>query len=119
AELIARREELDIPLPSAIVRDLDPAIERTILRCLARDPTRRPLTALSVAAMLPGSDPLAVLAAGSDLSPEAVAAAGEEDAWALRPALASLAFVFVGLIVLVAIGDRVLLTGSVPIEAPL
>jgi len=29
--------------PSTIVRDLDPAIDRLIVRCLSRDPARRPL----------------------------------------------------------------------------
>ncbi|HKB13651.1 MAG TPA: serine/threonine-protein kinase, partial [Vicinamibacterales bacterium] len=51
--------------PSAIVRDLDPAVERIILRCLARDPDQRPASALTVAVALPGGDPLAAaLAAG-------------------------------------------------------
>jgi hypothetical protein len=118
AELIGKREELDITPPSAIVRDLDPTIERAILRCLERDPARRPAAALAVAAALPGGDPLAALAAGGMLSPEVVAAAGEEDAWALRPALASLAFVLIGLVVLVLMADRVLITGYVPLDAP-
>src|SRR5439155_5305524 len=45
--------------PSALVRDLDPVIERAILRCLEREPSRRPASALAVAASLPGGDPLA------------------------------------------------------------
>ena len=45
--------------------DLDPAIERAILRCLEKDPERRPPSALTVAASLPGADALAAaLAAG-------------------------------------------------------
>jgi serine/threonine-protein kinase len=119
AELIAKREEVDITPPTAIVRDLDPAIEHVILRCLERDPARRPATALAVAAALPGGDPLAAaLAAGTTLSPDAVAAAGEDSAWALRPALASLAFVIVGLFVQAWLADRVLITGYVPMDAP-
>jgi branched-chain amino acid transport system substrate-binding protein len=35
------------------VRELDPAIERAIFRCLERDPARRPASALAVAAALP------------------------------------------------------------------
>jgi hypothetical protein len=57
-------------------------------------------------------------AAGATLSPEAVAAAGEESAWALRPALASLAFVLAGLVALVLMGDRVLITGYVALDVP-
>ena len=48
------------------------------MRCLDRDPINRPKTALSVAAALPGGDPLAAaLAAGETPSPQMVAAAGE------------------------------------------
>src|SRR5579871_3328515 len=66
------------PTPSTLVKDLDPRIERVILRCLESDPARRPPTALAVAGALPGGDPLAAaLAAGETPSPEMVAAAGE------------------------------------------
>jgi hypothetical protein len=119
AELIAKREQVDITPPTAVVRELDPAIERVILRCLERDPAKRPASALAVAAALPGGDPLAAaLLAGTTPSPDAVAAAGEESAWALRPALASVSFVILGLIALVAMGDRVLTTGHVAMDAP-
>jgi hypothetical protein len=67
--------------PSAAVRDIDPAVERIILRCLDRDPQRRPPSALAVAAALPGGDPLAAaLAAGETPSPEMVANAGNREA---------------------------------------
>jgi serine/threonine-protein kinase len=74
--------------PSAIVGDLDPAIERVILRCLEKDPDRRPASALTVAASLPGADPLAAaLAAGETPSPELLVAAGEREAMPVRRAL--------------------------------
>jgi serine/threonine-protein kinase len=67
--------------------DLDPVVERVILRCLEPDPPSRPSSALAVAAALPGGDPLAAaLAAGETPSPEMVANAGE--AGGLRPAVA-------------------------------
>lgn len=82
--------------------DLDPAIERTIERCLERDPRRRPPSAIAVAASLPGGDPLAAaLAAGETPSPQMVAAAGDDGAISPRVALASLA-VFLLMLPLVA-----------------
>jgi|SRR5579871_1594514 len=63
---------------STTVKDIDPAVERVVLRCLAPDPSQRPASALAVAGALPGGDPLAqALAAGETPSPELVAAAGE------------------------------------------
>jgi len=64
--------------PSSVVKDLDPAVEKVILRCLETSPASRPPTALAVAAALPGGDPLAAaLAAGETPSPKLVAASGE------------------------------------------
>ncbi len=72
---------------TSLTDDLDPAVERVILRCLEPDPTARPSSALAVAAALPGGDPLAAaLAAGETPSPEMVANAGEVGG--MRPALA-------------------------------
>lgn len=78
AELVRLQNESAITPPGSLVRDLDPAVERTILRTLERDPGLRPRSALAVAGSLPGGDPLAAaLAAGETPSPEMVAAAGE------------------------------------------
>ena len=86
-----------MPTPTTIVRDLDPAVERVILRCLEKDPERRPASALVVAAMLPGADPLAAaLAAGETPSPELLAAAGESEALAVVPGLAAVAVIVLG-----------------------
>ncbi len=72
---------------STHVRDVDPLVEQVIERCLAADPAQRPSSALAVAALLPGGDPLAAaLAAGETPSPEMIAASG--GVGALKPALA-------------------------------
>ena len=86
-ELIRLHAESGPASPSSLVPDLDPAVERVILRCLAKHPTERPSSALAVAAALPGGDPLAAaLAAGETPSPAMVAAAGEIGG--LRPGIA-------------------------------
>jgi serine/threonine-protein kinase len=84
--------------PSTLVRDLDPLIERVILRCLELEPDKRPASALQVAAALPGGDPLAAaLAAGETPSPEMVAAAGQTEGMKPRMALGLLALTIIGL----------------------
>jgi len=78
--------------PSSVVKDLDPIIEKVILRCLETDPSARPGTALAVAAALPGGDPLAAaLAAGETPSPQLVAASGETEGLKPKVAIAILA----------------------------
>jgi serine/threonine-protein kinase len=85
---------------SSFIKDIDPLVERVIARCLEREPTRRPASALQVAAALPGGDPIAAaLAAGETPSPEMVAAAPTEGA--LKPAVAiALLASFIGLLAL-------------------
>lgn len=87
AELQRKQSETNPTPPSSVVKNLDRAVERAILRCLDRDPTQRPRSAHSVAAALPGGDPLAAaIAAGETPSPDMVAAAGPQGS--LRPAYA-------------------------------
>lgn len=86
-EMLRQREKSAPTTPSYYVKEIDPVIERVILRCLERDSTKRSSSALQVAAALPGGDPLAAaLAAGETPSPEMVAAAGEEGALQPRQA---------------------------------
>jgi predicted Ser/Thr protein kinase len=102
----AQRESVPVS-PSTVVRDLDPMVERVILRCLSPKPGMRPGSALAVAAALPGGDPLAAaLAAGETPSPEMVAAAGEGEGMALRLALPLLAFVLVGIAIIYGLSQR-------------
>ncbi len=103
-ELMKLRESGTITNPSTLVRDLDPLIERVILRCVEADPEKRPASALQVAAALPGGDPLAAaLAAGETPSPQMVAAAGETSGLAPRVALTCFGAVILGVILLAAV----------------
>ncbi|MGA2073985.1 MAG: serine/threonine-protein kinase [Terriglobia bacterium] len=108
AELVKQRNEKPISKPSSWVKDLDPAVERVIMRCLDAEPANRPATALAVAAALPGGDPLAAaLAAGETPSPQMVAAAGEKEGIAPRTAIACLAVVIAGMAITFYIGLQV------------
>jgi len=91
--------------PSSVVKDLDPIVEKVILRCLEAEPSARPATALAVAASLPGGDPLAAaLAAGETPSPQLVAASGETAGLRPRAALACFAGLLLGLALSVYFG---------------
>lgn len=105
--------------PSDLVKDLDPAVERVILRCIEDDPKRRPSSALSVAMALPGGDPIAAaLAAGETPSPEMVAASGEKEGFSPRTAvLCVLAAVF-GLFGTALLAGRLSILTRAPLELP-
>ena len=91
AQALRSRGDRTPSRPSSVVKDLDPIIEKVILRCLETEPSARPATALAVAAAMPGGDPLAAaLAAGETPSPQMVAAAGETVG--LRPRVAVICF---------------------------
>jgi serine/threonine-protein kinase len=117
-EELLRMEETGAPaVPSTLVRDLDPAVERVILRCLEPDPARRPASALSVAAALPGGDPLAAaLAAGETPSPEMVAASRETATVSVRLAVALLLLAVAGVAAAAALHGKADLFGSLPTD---
>jgi serine/threonine-protein kinase len=82
---------------STVIPDIDPAIERVIVRCLETDPALRPASALAVAAALPGGNPLAAaLAAGETPSPDMVAAAGDVGGVSPKIAVTCLAIIILG-----------------------
>jgi serine/threonine-protein kinase len=112
-ELIEERESQAPVSPSSLV-DVDPIVERVILRCLEVHPSRRPASALAVAAALPGGNPLAeALAAGETPSPEMVAAAGESAGLAPGAALATFAGILAALFLF---RGHVALVGQIPLD---
>jgi serine/threonine-protein kinase len=116
-ELLSLHESRTIANPSSVVRDLDPTVERVILRCIEHDPALRPGSALAVAAALPGGDPLAAaLAAGETPSPEMIAAAGETSAFRPLVGLSLFAAVIVGLLAVAALSDRALIIAKIPMD---
>ena len=86
-ELLRKHKTSAPTTPSEVIKDIDPLVEKVILRCLEKDPRERPASALQVAVMLPGGNPLeAAIAAGETPSPEMVAAAPKKGA--LKPVIA-------------------------------
>jgi len=112
-----RRSDTTPTRPVEHVPELNPLVERVIFRCLEKDPTKRPASALQVAAALPGGDPLAAaLAAGETPSPEMVAAAPKQGG--LKPAVATslLASVLVLLTTISLLSQVTALYRRVPLE---
>ncbi len=119
ADLIRLRQESRPAEISSVARDIDPAIEQLILRCLDPEPGRRPASALAVAAALPGGDPLAAaLAAGETPSPEMVAAAGSQEAMQPWRAAVCLAAIAIILGVIVFVNPWLFAAGGVDFELP-
>ncbi|MBL8187953.1 MAG: serine/threonine protein kinase [Acidobacteria bacterium] len=117
-EELRRMHESSAPTnPSLHVKEIDPQVEKLILRCLAKDPADRPASAIQVAAALPGNDPLAAaLAAGETPSPEMVAAAPKTGS--LRPAVAGacLAATLLIVAILLLMAKSVFLHEALPLQ---
>lgn len=96
AELISAQEATTLTGMTTLAGDVDPAVEKVVRACLNPEASKRPASALSVAAALPGGDPLAAaLAAGETPSPEMVAASGKGEGLGLGWALLSLMVVLI------------------------
>ncbi len=118
-ELLAKHREAKPPSLSSTVRDINPAVERAILRCLDENPAQRPATVYELMAALPGGDPLqAALAAGETPSPAMVAAASTVGD--LRPAVAwaCLGAAILGLVAVAGLAGRAYLVNRVGLPKP-
>ena len=117
---LMRQQERGTPAAiTTVAKDLDPAAERVVLRCLEHDPRRRPASALAVAAALPGGDPLAAaLMAGETPSPELIAAAGETEGLAPRVALGWLAAALAGIAIIGGLAAPYFATEKAPMDIP-
>jgi len=105
-QLMDLQEAVELTSMSSIAADIDPAVETVIRRCLDPDPARRPPSALTVAAALPGGDPLAAaLAAGETPSPAMVAAAGKLEGMPRRYSVPCLAVVVLSLVATIPLRD--------------
>jgi hypothetical protein len=119
AEMVRLREESRVTNPSTLVAELDKTAERAILRCLEADPKNRPSSALALAAILPGGDPLAeALAAGETPSPEMVANAGSDEGLDWKVAVPVAAGIVAMLIVFCVFYPRTQLMNRLPLENP-
>jgi len=116
---IALRQKTTPTSPSSVVEDLDPAVERVILRCLEKEPGDRPGSALAVAAALPGGDPLAAaLAAGETPSPELVAEAGASGGLKPSVAVPCLVVFLITVGLLVGLSGKGLVVRRVTLDTP-
>ena len=103
----------------SLVKDVDPAVDRLISRCLEEDPIRRPSSALAVAALLPGGNPLAeALAAGETPSPGVIAASGESDWLSPRSLMLLLTAIAASLVLTVVLGAKVNVLEIIPFDKP-
>jgi predicted Ser/Thr protein kinase len=100
---------------SKLVLDLDPTIERMILRCLEPDPVNRPNSAAEVARSISGDPLAAALASGEVPSPEMVAAAPGVGDLSLAKGAACLLGVLAALATIVLLSGRFMAYRQVPL----
>jgi hypothetical protein len=108
--LIDRKRHDTPALPSTLVADMDPSVERVIVSSIASDPQARPASVAHVAAALPGGSLLdAALLAGQTPSPELVAAMGTNTGLSPPMAWGLIAVMIAASVAALSLGDRSLL----------
>ena len=117
--MLRQQESAQLTSMTSIAADIDPGVEKAIRRCLDPDPARRPANVLSVAAAMPGGDPLAAaLAAGEMPSPELVASAGKLEGLAPKYSIPCLIAIVVCLCASVALRARYAAAMHTPLDSP-
>jgi len=118
-QLRAEKIEVVPSPPSELVGEIDPRVERAILRCLERDPASRPASVHQLAANLPGGDPLAsALAAGETPSPQMVAAASGMERLSPTAAAALIVGLAAAVVASIWLGSRAIVNRLAPLERP-
>ncbi|MGD0871248.1 MAG: serine/threonine-protein kinase [Bryobacteraceae bacterium] len=118
-QLLEQQESAHLPGMTGGTVEVDPAVEKTIRRCLEPDPAKRPGSALSVAAALPGGDALAAaLAAGETPSPELVAASGEQEGLERKISVPCLVLVMACVVAAIVLQGRQVALMNAPLDDP-
>jgi serine/threonine protein kinase len=118
-QLLDLQESAQLTSMTSIASDVDPAVEKVIRRCLDPDPAKRPASPLSVAAALPGGDPLAeALAAGEMPSPELVAASGKTEGLDKKYSMPMLAVTVACLVSVIPIHNQTSAVLHAPMDIP-
>ena len=119
AALRIEKQEVVPAAPSELMRDVDPRLERAIMRCLERDPVARPASVMQVAATLPGGDALAAtIAAGETPSPEMVAAAPTSSRFTIAHAALLVIGAAIAAALVIWLGTTAIVNRRVPLERP-
>ncbi len=115
-DLLVRQQRGDFARPSTVIRDIPPAVEQVIVRCLNANPAGRPASVEALMRELPGFDPLAAaIAAGETPSPGMVAASSERGDLSRGAAWGLLSLCILALIVYAALTARTMLFRRVPV----
>jgi serine/threonine-protein kinase len=118
-DLLSRQRRGEFTRPSMVTKDVSPAVERVISRCLDPDPAARPSSAEDLARELPGGDALAAaIAAGETPSPQMVAASLDRGELSVAAAGSWLAAVILLLILYALLTPRTMVHRRVPVKSP-